>query len=268
MKERIFLLGASDPEMDRIVEILCEQEHKVIYAKKDGVRVHAGNAYDANNIDEIPKEVRLIIVECEIESFTHDKRIDHHRPGDFGFGKGPEEFWEASSLGQMFSLFGLPKPESGSRDLVLAAMDHCYNDAMHDLCPNVKRNEVLRVKTEEIAKAAKKSVDEVEKTTQVFREKIRTSPTVVIGKETVFDLQENTGVGYSLEYLTAQVAAVLEDVPVIIHLYEKMGGQERLHLCGSVKEETLTFFIENWAPKNNLVRIYGNPARGYAGGYK
>ena len=98
-----FLLGAGDPEMQVIESLLdsCSQEWE--YATADGRRVHPGNAYRA---DPVSSEARLVFVECRFLSDIPDDHIvvDHHNPGDPGYGSGPDEFWTGSSLGQVVEL--------------------------------------------------------------------------------------------------------------------------------------------------------------------
>jgi len=265
MAKTVYLAGAKDPEMERAIDILTLEGKTVIQAKKGGVPVHAANAYEADNEEDIPPGAKVIFMECGFLI----KRFDHHRPGDPGYGKGPLLYWEASSIGQVYAHLGLPQPKPGHKDLILAAMDHCYNAAMKGECPGVTTEEVLQVKLESIVNATKKTMGEVSASTEEFRKKILSSPIIKIGGEAIYDLQENTGIGYTLPYLTAQVAAVLDGVPVVIHVHDKEGETtERHHLCGDIGEETLEYFMKTWGPKNGYTKIYGSPSRGYAGGTK
>lgn len=107
MTSRIWILGASDPEMAAIEELLGKCGETVAYATVGGTRAHAGNAYMAEPqypYDRIDGD--LYLVECAF-AIDCDARtvhtIDHHRPGDPGFGAPPEEFLRASSLGQVIS---------------------------------------------------------------------------------------------------------------------------------------------------------------------
>src|SRR5690606_18888639 len=73
----------------------------------DGQRVHPGNAYQAiGGITPTGVAVDLSsvthTVECAIAGVTGAIIIDHHRPGDPGYGRPPAEYWQASSLGQVF----------------------------------------------------------------------------------------------------------------------------------------------------------------------
>lgn len=248
----IYVLGARDPEMDEIERVLKESELSYLYAKVNGVRVNPGNAYKADNRNEIPLNTRAVFIECEMREIGRAVVIDHHRPNDPGYSKPPELFWEASSLGQLLNLLGIERTKEQE---ILAAMDHCYCAAIQDKCPGVSGGEVLR-----------KKMDEIFKSTVATLQK---SPVVKIGNTDVFLLEENTGVGYTASYLMLQAAAVSLGAPILIPSYDEKEGNEKLNLCGSVSEDTVMFFVNQWAPKNGWeLDIYGNPTRGYAGAYR
>ncbi|NTW14670.1 MAG: hypothetical protein HGA31_06645 [Candidatus Moranbacteria bacterium] len=269
----LFVLGAQDPEMDRIWEVLGKYGIAIDYATKDGKRVHPGNAYMADNAFLLP-DTFVVFVECSVIGFMPDCRIDHHRPGDPGYGKGPEAYWEASSLGQMYALLGVP-PEEGDR--VLAAMDHCFNSAMKGMCPGVPAGIVEERKILEISKATKVDPTELRRMVLNWQGEIgaRTARYEMSGEcgylrfqnDVVIDLtDEDLGIGYSAEYLTAQVAGVVAKQPIILRVIDTAGGQPRLHLCGDASPELVTHFMKH--SEGDLERIYGAPDRGYAGGYK
>lgn len=262
----MFFLGAADPEMYRIEAILTEKEKKFCHAMRDGKPVHPGNAYFADPFPhEIPSNRKVVFVECAIHGMKPDLIIDHHRPGDPGYDKGPKLFWQASSLGQLSILLGhKPNPH----DKILAAMDHCFNAAMHDECPGVSASQVMHTKIEAIAKRTGSAVEKVSAEIERFRSLLSSMPTVKIGEQAIYDLEEDLGIGYSLQYLAAQVAAVAERRAVILHLKNEENGAERLHLSGDVNQETVSAFLTEWAPAHNLSRLYGVPERGYAGGYR
>jgi hypothetical protein len=248
----IYVLGARDPEMDEIERVLKERELSYLYAKVNGVRVNPGNAYKADNRNEIPLNTRKVFVECEMLEIGRDVVIDHHRPNDPGYGKPPELFWEGSSLGQLLDHLGIERTKEQE---TLAAMDHCYCAAIQDKCPGISGKEVLHKKMDEIMKSTIAT--------------LQRSPVVKIGKVDVFLLEENTGIGYTASYLMAKAAAVSLGIPMLIPSYDEKGGNEKLNLCGSVSEETVTYFMEHWAPKNGWeLDIYGNPTRGYACAYR
>lgn len=108
MSERIWILGASDPEMELIEKLLRECGETFVYATDErGERVRGGTAYKARA--EIPAGVRRVyLVECDVATPEGVERvvIDHHRPEDPGYGRHPEGFFEASSIGQTIRRLG------------------------------------------------------------------------------------------------------------------------------------------------------------------
>jgi hypothetical protein len=263
---RLFVLGADDPEMKRIVLFLEENGEEYIFATRDGKRTHPGNAYEANNDYDLSEFSEIVFVECWVDGIEPNKIIDHHRPGDPGCGKLPELYWEASSLGQLHAFLEVD-PAPG--DKILAAMDHCFNAAIQGLCPGVSAEEVLEVKVKDgIMATHNVSREDVMTIISNWREQFESSDndTVVIGGESVILVDEHTGFGYSLLYLTAQVAAVLCHKPVILRVKDTVNAPvDRLMLCGDVSGETVRNFLAD--NPLNLERLFGSPERGYAGGY-
>lgn len=121
MTKLLAVLGAQDPEMNEIEKLFRAAGVPVVYAMRDGKRVHPGNAYQAQ-VDPTPFDqtgtVHVYCVECSVDpaacaeaagGWGYDPEIvihtiDHHRPGDPGFGRPPAEFLDASSLGQVIAL--------------------------------------------------------------------------------------------------------------------------------------------------------------------
>lgn len=100
------ILGASDPEMEMIENLLRECGVTVIHALNErGERVRPNEAYRAA-IPDVGDAEEVWAVEC-IDTLPEGWiRIDHHRPGDPGHGLGPEDFLKASSIGQVIALLG------------------------------------------------------------------------------------------------------------------------------------------------------------------
>lgn len=95
----VFILGAPDPEMERIEALLLASGQRVVHAKSGGKRCHPGNAYKADPVDaKLP-----IVIECQPQFCHPVLRIDHHRPGDPGHGVVPAWFLPGSSIGQTIS---------------------------------------------------------------------------------------------------------------------------------------------------------------------
>lgn len=107
-----FILGASDPEMKRIEDILNENNLEYYYAgfeTKSGnfLRVYAGNAYNFDYLIKWNYKKKFttsnlrdyIFIECcpaHIEKTilsAYSKIIDHHKSGDPGFGLPPHVYY-------------------------------------------------------------------------------------------------------------------------------------------------------------------------------
>lgn len=267
--QQFFVLGADDPEMKRIEQCLKENNIRYIFAEKDGVRVHAGNAYEANNeIDCLEEANGVGFIECWVKNITPSYIIDHHRPGDPGHGKPPELCWEASSLGQLHKFLDVT-PKVG--DDVLAAMDHCFNAAVQGRCPGVSSQEVLEFKiksgiVDTLGVSREVVLGAIEEWVHKFGSYCFPGCAMELANRSAFFIYEHTGVGYSLSYLTAQVAASVHGKAVVLRVKDTPEATvDRLMLCGDVTEEMIAEFIE----KNplNLDRVFGSPSRGYAGGY-
>src|SRR5690606_16634612 len=98
---QLWVLGASDPEMEQIARLLTECGEPVTYATMpDGSRVRPEQAYRCP-VPTVPAGTTVYAVECLDQLPEGGVRIDHHRPGDPGYGRPPAEFLSASSIGQV-----------------------------------------------------------------------------------------------------------------------------------------------------------------------
>lgn len=271
-----FLLGAEDPEMDEIEKILRENGEAFLHARRHGERVKPWNAYEADTVD-VPSGATLVLVECEPKKFNGKngilRRIDHHREGDDGFTLLPENFWLASSIGQLYKLLNSVRPASEQlvpkqEHLVLAAMDHCLAQAMLGNCPGVSPEEVRKLSVEYTANRRGLHVDAVRSCIHRMREQIWNSPIVTIGKQDVLDLSGVTvGPGYSLDYVCLQQAIVELGLTALIKTRNSMRDQPKIILYGAATPETVVAFMNSYAPAHDLINVYGVPSRGHAGGY-
>lgn len=118
---RLWILGAPDPEMEAIEALLLQCGERIAYAEHHGERVHPSTAYRADRPEIGDGCVHTVYcVECGGEwvgclntlspeatdgdaVLTGCVVIDHHRPGDPGFGRAPSEFLAASSIGQVIA---------------------------------------------------------------------------------------------------------------------------------------------------------------------
>jgi hypothetical protein len=100
---RVWVLGAPDPEMEMIEKLLRDCGETVVHATTpDGQRVRTETAYRCP-APEVPEGATVYAVECIDVLPDGWVRIDHHRPGDPGYGRPPSEFLAASSLGQVIA---------------------------------------------------------------------------------------------------------------------------------------------------------------------
>jgi len=136
-----FILGGFDTEMKEIETILKSKGYTIEYAKKNGNRVQRREAYLADS----PKpKAGQVWIECSHLDYTKKEMkslgievVDHHNPGDPGYGRSPLEYFESSSIGQMHQLIGLKATE---RSKLIAAADHCLRLAYESQCPGIDRD--------------------------------------------------------------------------------------------------------------------------------
>lgn len=209
-KSRIWVLGALDPEMVLIDRVLREYGETVVYAaNRVGERVTPATAYRGESLVTdygyhpcTHGVTTVYLVECDLvehevlpldfdfEESCHPelagrtvRRIDHHRPGDPGYGRPPEEFFEASSIGQVVleltRLRGRDIALYMPQDLVLAAAaDHCLAAAYRGECPGVDPDELMRWRVETRAAFQGRQVEELLADVEEAIEEIRYAPTL------------------------------------------------------------------------------------------
>ena len=104
MANRLWVLGAGDHEMNAIEQLLIQCGETFTYAESaPGIRVQSGNAFKALSPGTILEDgITVYAVECNFgDLYVPCIRIDHHSPGDHGFGGKPVDFLISSSLGQV-----------------------------------------------------------------------------------------------------------------------------------------------------------------------
>ncbi len=313
---RVWVLGASDPEMARIEEVLRARGEAVVHATRGGARVRAGDAYRA---DMAPIEAEaVVLVECGGETLDRcsvcrdrasgrgdglglsdrgtwgglgpcgdchawpsggvagPRRCDHHAPGDVGYGLGPEHYLRASSLGQVLALLGLPATHE---DRLIAAADHCLGAAYRGECLGVYPDQLLadRVRRQ----AAFRGVDEmvVRIEIQRAREAIAEAPMVQIAG--VEDAPHTDDHGWKMS-----VCDGCRDYPILVHdlrgryvpgLVEAAAVTGAEYVSGPLPGERTKYTVSGrpetvraWlarAERDGMHDTYGDPARGFAGGY-
>lgn len=320
---RLWILGASDPEMEAIEALLRECGEQVVYAQHQGHRVDAGSAY---RCDPVPDGTHW--VECESPGQVRGVVIDHHRPGDPGYGRPPAEFLPASSVGQVIAaLAATPYSERGPMGhwvsawlraspgrggrltfsppewrvsvrgqvnyaswvtiptalVAAAAADHCLAAAYRGECPGVDPDALMRWRVTSRAAFQGRDPEALLADVERARAAIRSAPEVVLESRADMphtdDHDRSCSVcsgcardeSYARDLRGRRVpelpeASAREGTCVVADGLPGRDGRIKV-ICQSGSPEQIRAFAEIWAPAQGLTDIYGDPARGFAGGY-
>lgn len=119
----VAILGADTPKMQAIEGLLTEAGVPFVYGLHGGERVRSATAYRTDGLSgDIPPGAEVWVVEGDGPAVNALREaghtvvtIDHHRPGDPGYGRPPAEFLPASSIGQILVLMRKMLPEHWPR---------------------------------------------------------------------------------------------------------------------------------------------------------
>lgn len=221
-------------------------------------------------------------------------RVDHHRVGDPGYGLPPERFMEGSSIGQVISLLrghGSPFFEDGewitsdggehrdvggclaglpyaavvsSEHVLIAAADHCLEAAYRGACPGVDPEALMCWRATSRAEFQKRPVSAVMADIEVARERLVADITAR-GKRVgsvpaeYADLREE-----SIPELPE--AAAREGIPFLASQADRDGRKKVVLMAVPQGSDLVRRFMAGEVVPG-LVDYYGDPARGFAGGY-
>tara|TARA_Y100000310_G_scaffold317846_1_gene371199 strand:+ start:19082 stop:20002 length:921 start_codon:yes stop_codon:yes gene_type:complete len=300
LENKKFLLGAKDPEMDmiedRIIKPLGLQYH---YAEVDGMRVHPGNAYQANN----DLDGDLVYIECSLQKDGF--KIDHHRPGDPGYGIGAEDFMNASSIGQLIRYLlqhdigvariieGVPLDSrtkgnkffhggegrwifpSMQHDIAFpedfvyqAAADHCLAAGYAGKCPGIDKVGLRALQAKNISKTTEVSIDEALDAIKNTENMFTPERQGMLGRSEhlVYDFTDlDLGVGYSLHYLALKEAGTMMGRAYLV-AHRFSARAPKTLMLNSASEAEVNYFLDNLVPEMKLQGKFGSSSRGYAGG--
>lgn len=261
-KKLFFVLGAQDPEMRGIEEILRACCIPFAHAAVNNQRCTAANAYEANStvllgLDGVHRAVvrpanhDIVLVECTVTGFSHVARVDHHHEGDPGFDAPPDRYLHGSSLGQVMTLLQINPTET---QRLVAAADHCLSAAYRGACPGVEPSELLFMRAAWQAKMTARSLGDV--ITSILRAAdIVTRHFNDASGEAVF--LDPTRVPRDLPEGAAYAGKVIR--------YQSMDrGVLKEMIKGSSSSAIEQFMARH---QQHGRRVYGNPHRGYAGAY-
>lgn len=307
---RLWILGASDPEMAAIESLLIEAGEKVAYATLGGKRARPDQAYRADNIElasgrveDLPESSEgLDVYEVECTAFmpaltgANHTSIDHHRDGDPGYGRPPAEFLTASSIGQVLSLFASEAiarqdwtvvdriaPQDCNCDgtttttttpgqavhcsscgwviiglgvvphniVLTAAADHCLGAAYRGECPGVDPEELMRWRIASRAKFQGRSEAEILADVERARNVLRASRSHDLG---IADLTR--------EFVPELPEAAAREGIAFIACVAAPDGRRKV-VCQAGTPAQIQWFLDHYPATDK----YGDPARGFAGGY-
>lgn len=248
---KCFILGAPDPEMKEIEKVILEAGHEVRYALQRGFRVRAQNAYSADTVNKpFDADAELIFVECEVLGLTPSQVADHHKPGDPGYGKPPSEYLEASSLGQVLKMLGM---EATQEQRIIAAADHCPTQAYRGECPGVLPTALADWRTRSRAERRGVSPEEMEKAIEQARLLLESAERIEFCGQRISWIALRGG--------EISEASARYNIPFMYKEPSRTGGT-KMGIMGAQPE-----VIAAWMRDCRLSNVYGDPARGYAGGY-
>jgi hypothetical protein len=249
---KFFILGANDPEMREIVQVLTAAGENFAYACQRGVRVRATNAYDANSLSApLPKDVEIVFVECSVRFVYPAVIVDHHQPGHPGFDCAPADYLKGSSLGQVLALLG---KEPTELQRIICAADHCPDAAYRGECPGVVPAALADWRLESKAAVKGLDVEELRRRVEEQRVCLQNAERIDIAGTLVAWMPESTD--------ETPDAAARYGIPFMYRTAER-DGREKLGILGAPPAA-----IEAWMAACGLQGVYGCPSRGYAGGYR
>lgn len=262
-KDWTFILGAQDPEMREIERIAAAAGVGVLHAARRGVRCAAGNAYEADGVVRLARggharpalllpRAPIVTVECGLPGHPAVARVDHHHPGDPGYDKGPERYFEGSSLGQVLTMLEI-EPDATQR--LLAAADHCLTAAYQGRCPDIDPNELLFQRAAWRAKVSGRTLSDVIDGIVDAAARVRRHYDSEFGESVFLDPTEVPP--------DLPEGAAYAGRPVRYRQWLP-GGELKEMLKGAGPEHIERFIADHAAAGR---RVYGNPYRGYAGTY-
>jgi len=258
-----------------------------------GERVRGGDAYRGPHTLSSQVGAGVVIcVECEVEELARSPawiRIDHHRPGDVGYGRPPAEFLAASSVGQVIAYLRaagatLPWGDDPVPDTVLmtAAGDHCLGAAYAGQCPGVDPDALMVARVATRAAFQGRAAMEILADIEAARIILADAPMLTLLG--VGDMPHTHDHDWSVSVCggCAQKTIQVRDlrgagrVPELVEAATRDGvayvsaglpdRDGRIKVVASGKAEVIKAF-DDWAERQGLVDCYGDPMRGFAGAY-
>jgi hypothetical protein len=227
----------------------------VVLGLVDGRRPHSSDAYRLDAISA-PSDAELVWVECGPKDGQRTGIVvDHHCPGDPGYGMPAQFYWEASSIGQVCRLLQI-EPTREMR--FAAAADHCLTAAYAGQCPGIDPDELMRWRIRKRARHQGRSEDELLRDVQQAQQALLAAPKYVIA-------------GAALAQMSAQRLREIDEAAARLgmgFLCTSITPSGRIkHSIKSAPAPAVEAWMSSAAHDFGLADIYGDPLRGFAGGY-
>ena len=313
MREDIYILGAMDPEMAHIEEMLRQHGRRAIMALNgQGREVSPREAYGFATLRTLQQVARhiadgavLVLVECRPEFPDLIARlmgrnvvyIDHHAPhathGLHEYAAEPVGAVLASSIFQVWRRInlkawnrkvrpifaappkvGAPEHKAWERqalekmaalaaealgDLaVVAAADHNLVHAYSGQVPGVDPEAVAEFRIRSRAEFQGVEPDVIRQRVEDAMKALESAPRMDMGGVPVADLMDRN-------VPELPEAAARTGTPFLSIVNTKNGRKVGLM---SASAEAVRYFMEKFAPSLGLTGIYGDPDRGFAGGFE
>jgi len=257
-----FILGASDREMQFIKEAIQLAGYTYAQATLDNKPVKSNQAYIANGIHG-RIDGYSVFVECNVRTANPISIIDHHREGDPGYGKTPDQYWQASSIGQtiryLVNSCGVDLDKTFEHRLsdyrFAAAADHCLTAAYQGKCPGIDPDDLA------IWRASNKAVHQGVDLRQLLR-------TIDNAKSEIKKADKIHIDGVDVAIFNKTVPELPEASAQMGHAFQaelKIGSLSRRNIMSAPPNVIEAWMIQ--AKNDGLTDIYGDPQRGYAGAY-
>lgn len=254
-----FILGALDPEMHTIEQLLAQHQRHFIHAKLRGRRVLSGNAYSADALSgEIDWTQPVVWVECSVPALRREQHwvADHHKPGDPGYSLPAERYWQGSSIGQVCAFLGIAQTKPLS---IIAAADHCLNHAYQGHCPGVEPHEVRQSRIASRAQFQHISPEQMLSKINAAIAVIEGLPSIEIAGHPFKD---------AMDRFVPELpeASAMLNIPIIYTRREPRLGLTKVGVLNGTAP-ALTAWMKWAGAQSYLMQLYGDPDRGYAGAY-
>jgi len=296
MPKRIFIIGSKDMSMDSAELLFKLTGSDFTRATYKGKRVHSRDAYNmkADTVDTTGYD-DVIFIECNVPIIgdpTNIINIGHQKRWEYGYGKPPEEFWGASSLGQIWDMVVRGESTPKSRYKYVASSEYlswAYKNRCTGIRPDflferrVRTKAAYRKKTENFIK------DDIDRASKVLDNIIKMGNILHMNGEDVIDLRDgfeicnkcrriifSDSVVYppedssclhlksikAYDFSELLEASAKNGIPILLTKLDK-GGCETKFFISASDGRGAHELMHKW----NLKDIYGDPGRGMVGGY-